>query len=419
VVRIHEGAKGEIRVSVRQRETWRSMGLKNLGGDTEKMKAKKVVIFVTIAIGMLLMVGSATAGPIGKDEAIEILMADIIEPSLTSERIGAYMLSESLHVGDVVSSESGKEYVIGESTWFVFIDDAPCAMFEHSVRYVFIYAATGDYTVVDETWPPMINDVPMWDTGTLGRGNLIEIYSILSEPVPITSSQSTAPASDYGDAPDGQDAYYGVQGSFPTLFSTTNSKLGRPGAHALNIGQEMLGVGVSMEVDATDPSDPDGVPNLVDADSDERMFVIIEDATAKLAFDVTVDASAPDITRYINVLIDFDQSGNWGGAANGKEWAIVNTGIDIASGNTETIITPSFSWGNHDVSPVWMRVSLTREQVNEALFGADGWDGSGQFEYGEIEDSLVFLGGCPVPLIPSPPPPSPLPPGLKKFVVAT
>ena len=359
------------------------------------MKAKSFVIFATIAIGMLLTVGFASAESIEKDGAIEILMEDIIKPSNASDRLGAYMLSEPLQQGDVVSSESGQEYVIENNTWFIFIDDEPCAMFEHPVRYAFINATTGNYTVADEIWPPMINNVSMWDTKTLGRGELIEIYSTLSEPVPITGTQTTAPSGDYGDAPDGQDAYYGVNGSFPTLFNTTNSKFGRPGAHALNVGQEMLGVNVSAEVDANDPYDPDGVPNLVDADSDERMFVIIENATAKLAFDVTVNASAPNVTRYVNVLIDFDQSGNWSGAANGTEWAVVNMDVNVSPRTTETIITQNFSWGINNVSPVWTRVSLTREQVNETLFGAEGWDGSGQFEYGEIEDSLVFLMDCP------------------------
>ena len=212
--------------------------------------------------------------------------------------------------------------------------------------------------------------------------------------VPIAGSPSQAPRGDYGDAPDGQDAYYGVSGRYPTLFNTTNSQFGRPGGHTLNIGEETLGVNVSAEVDANDPADPDGVPNLVDADSDERIFVIVEGAQAKLAFTVTVAPNVPDVTRYANAVIDFDQSGNWSAGTYGTEWVVVNLGIDIDPGSSETVITPWFSWGNKPVlpSPVWMRLLLAREEVGQSLFAnVGGWDGSGQFEYGEVEDYFAFL----------------------------
>lgn len=210
--------------------------------------------------------------------------------------------------------------------------------------------------------------------------------------MPISGGKSVAPSGDYGDAPDGQFAYYGVKGRFPTLYSTSNSVFGRHGGHTLVTGEEMLGVRVSAEVDANDSKDPDGRPNLVDADSDERMFVIVEGTTAKLSFTVTVDKGAPKVTRYVNVLIDFDQNGRWNMGSYGREWVVVNFEVDVDPGFSKTIITPSFGWGNKTIlpSPVWMRVALTREKINDTLFPG-GWDGSGQFRYGEIEDALVFL----------------------------
>jgi len=40
----------------------------------------------------------------------------------------------------------------------------------------------------------------------------------------------------------------------------------------------------------------------------------------------------------------------------------------------------------------WVRVALTRSAVDGTPFGGDGWDGSGGFEYGEIEDHyFIFL----------------------------
>ena len=331
---------------------------------------------------------------IDKDGAIAILVGKIIKPADAYKRISAFMLSQPLQNGDVVTSESGQSYPINTDTWFVFIDDAPLAFFAHPTRYVFINAKTGSYNISNETWPPRINNISMWNPQNLGRGQLIVLYSILDSAVPISGSTSQAPTGDYGDAPDGQDAYYGISGRYPTLYNTTNSQFNRPGGHTLNIGGETLGVNVSAEVDATDPYDPDGVPNLVDADSDERTFVIVEGAKAKLAFTVTVSPNAPNVTRYANALIDFDQSGNWSAGAYGTEWVVVNLAVNVAPGSSVTVITPWFPWGNKTVlpSPVWMRLLLAREKVDQALFAnVGGWDGSGKFEYGEVEDYFAFL----------------------------
>lgn len=360
-----------------------------------------------------IMVSSPPAG-IGKDEAIAILVSKIIKPAAAYKRISAFMLSQPLQNGDVVTSESGQRYPIDTNTWFVFIDDEPLAFFAHDSRYVFIDAQTGSYDVSNETWPPQINNLSMWDTQNLGRGHIIELYSVLDSAVPIAGSPSQAPTGDYGDAPDGQDAYYGVPGHYPTLFNTTNSQFGRPGGHTLNIGEETLGVNVSAEVDANDPADPDGVPNLVDADSDERIFVIVEGTQAKLAFTVTVAPNVSDVTRYANAVIDFDQSGNWSAGTYGTEWVMVNLGVDIDPGSSETVITPWFSWGNKPVlpSPVWMRLLLAREEVSQSLFANMGWDGSGQFEYGEVEDYFAFLTDKPsLPDFVRWPPAPKLPPG--------
>jgi len=307
------------------------------------------------------------------------------------------MLSEPLQNGDTVSSESGNDYPITTNTWFIFIDDNPQAFYAHATRYVFMDARDGSYTIVNETWPPEINNFSMWNT-QLGRGHLIELWSVLDIPVPLSPVTSNAPEADYGDAPDGQLAYYGIPGQFPTLFNTTNSNFGLPGGHTLNVGEETLGLRVSAEVDALDPFDPDGMPNLVDSDKDERIYVIMEQNQARLAFTVSVSLGAPDMTRHANALIDFDYSGNWSTSSYGVEWVVVNLDVDVDPGDSETILTPLFAWANPTVPPsgVWMRLALTRAEVDQSLYaGVGGWEGAGQFTYGEIEDHFVFLTAMP------------------------
>jgi hypothetical protein len=117
------------------------------------------------------------------------------------------------------------------------------------------------------------------------------------------------PNGDYGDAPDGSEAYPGVAGMFPTLYAGNS---GLEGGHCLNVGEEMIGVSASAEDDADDATDPDGIQNLVDMDSDDPVYIQITavaiPAPARLSFQVTVDANAPAGPRYINALLDFDRN---------------------------------------------------------------------------------------------------------------
>lgn len=333
-------------------------------------------------------------------QAIDLLMGSIIIPGASEDRISAFMLPQTLVDGDVVTSEGGETYNITEDTWFIFIDDLPNSFYSHPTRYVFINAKDGSYEVIDEFWPPLINDFSMWADTSHGKGEVIEFYPVVTTGMAITPSDtSTAPQADYGDAPDNLNAYTGIQGRFPTLFNTTNSKFGLAGGHCLNVGEETLGPLFSAEIDANDPNDPDIVPNLVDSDKDDRIFVYLNGKKAKISFTVYVSSIAPNVMRYANILVDFDQSGNWTNGTYGHEWPIKNMEIKVEPGNAKTFITPEFSWGNQTVlpSPVWIRVALTREKVNETIFANGGWDGSGQYEYGEIEDHIVYLTDDPEP----------------------
>ncbi len=205
----------------------------------------------------------------------------------------------------------------------------------------------------------------------------------------FVSAQAQAPNGDYGDAPDGMDAYPGIAGRFPTLYNSTSGLIG---GHILKPGGEMIGTEVSAEDDANDPADPDGIQNLVDTDRDDPVYLLIMavsiPAKARLKFKVTIDDTAPKGKRYINVLFDFDKNGTWGGKQNGKEWAIQNQEIEIAPGSTEWVETDWFNWGSGMImpTPVWARLAITRKPIDYK-----DWKGQGAFEYGEIQDFLVEL----------------------------
>lgn len=200
------------------------------------------------------------------------------------------------------------------------------------------------------------------------------------------------PVADYGDAPDLP---------YPTSFATAGSRAGGPGAHHLTTGLEMLGTAVSAEAGASDPTDPDGFPNLVNADLDDGVTSLLLfpagapfglprfNAMVRVTF--TVAAGAPDTTRYLNVLMDVNGDGEWKDTPLSPEWVLVNHEVEVAPGTTESMFVPLDTVTPPVVAPnpasVWMRFTLTRDPIDESTYaGVGGWDGSGAFAFGETED---------------------------------
>ena len=339
--------------------------------------------------------------------ALQILGEEVLLPSSDLTYISASLTPAPLSTG-VVEPIIGDAPVIdiasisGNPQWFAVVDLHSDEFYQHEVLYVFIDDSDGTVTVVDADDWPMIDGVDFASAPEPDPQPVL-VVPLVPRPTPIypETPPEDAPWGDYGDAPDGQLAYIEIPGMFPSRFDTTFSVMDRPGAHALTTGLEMLGQAVSVEQGVVDPDDPDGRVNLVDADEDERMYLAWDrntsPGTAYLIYDVSVAAGAPSVTRYVNVLFDFDRSGHWANTTTVTEWAVVNQAIDVAPGTTETIISPPFDWGDTSKIPVqvWTRVVLSRSTIDPGLFGSDGWDGSGAFDFGEIEDFGTVLSPIP------------------------
>ena len=242
------------------------------------------------------------------------------------------------------------------------------------------------------------------------RGNLIVSVGLLLlvlpamfiSGCPIGGPPASAPAGEYGDAPDGGATGYPTQwpqiGEFPTLF-------GSNGARTLSTADATLGPNASMEVDANDPADPDEQPNLdpTNTDSDDglvNLFITLTQIPPPTH--LTVDVNGPEDGAgglfYLNVLIDLDMDGNWGGEAAGGEceWVVKNHEVTVIPGESEEITPPPFAFSNGNRLPdgAWMRIALTGEEIaGEASDGAclTDWDGTGEFGSGEIEDHVILL----------------------------
>ncbi|MCO4773563.1 MAG: hypothetical protein KDA24_26255, partial [Deltaproteobacteria bacterium] len=195
---------------------------------------------------------------------------------------------------------------------------------------------------------------------------------------------SGIPLADYGDAPDGFPTNYllsspGVasMGAFPSAFSTTNASA--PGAHTLNSSQEFLGARVTAERGVLDSDDPDLTENMTNDDSGDDGLVGLWSENGVFGVDVlvTLAPSAPAGTRYVNVLLDVNGDGTWT-----DEWNVVNFAVDAVPGETTSVRLPGTWTGPR--KEAWSRILLTREPLPEA-----GWDGSGAFAFGEVEDHLL------------------------------
>lgn len=102
-------------------------------------------------------------------------------------------------------------------------------------------------------------------------------------------------------------------------------------------------------------------------------------------------ANAMPVVGYVNVLMDWDQSGDWGqtplcpGAVPAPEHVLVNFPVPIGySGPLSGLGPGGFLIGPNDQF-VWSRFTISE---NPVVFP---WDGSGGFEDGETEDYLLQI----------------------------
>ncbi len=234
-----------------------------------------------------------------------------------------------------------------------------------------------------------------------------------------------APNADFGDAPD-QREILDTPGAarFPTKYSSN-------GSHHLDTTRSALGylkpdgsLPISAELDAVDPADPDGEPNLGDPLTAPYFFEADQDhyddgfligllppgGMYELPVVVSVDAGAEDKPRYVNILADWNQDLEWNGKdANGApEWVVQNYKIRVVPGTTERIFTPTARVGSQ-MHEVWFRVTLSDTPV---IAGSEGWDGTGEFGEGETEDYIFHTLPQSEIVIDDPgnPPPPPIPP---------
>ena len=114
--------------------------------------------------------------------------------------------------------------------------------------------------------------------------------------------------------------------------------------------------------------------------------------------DIHVTNNMPSqTTGFINVLMDWDENGQWGGSStcpggsSAPEHVLVNFPVPNGySGPLSALSPPGFLIGPNP-GHVWTRFTISEQQVTPYE-----WTGEGNFEDGETEDSLLLIEESPV-----------------------
>jgi len=98
--------------------------------------------------------------PLSRAEVISILVSDVIGPDTISTRTVAYLTQHPLKAGDRLRTPVAEKdlYTLKEETWFSWIDDAPTALYEHPVRFVFVNPKSREISIDIQGWYPVLND---------------------------------------------------------------------------------------------------------------------------------------------------------------------------------------------------------------------------------------------------------------------
>jgi hypothetical protein len=232
---------------------------------------------------------------------------------------------------------------------------------------------------------------------------------------------------EWGDAPEGYDAYpaLGVAGEFPTCFADVPSPYvfhGAPGPVPPNL---WWGSGVDGELDGNagvcppppfevdecwGPTDGDGglaSPDPVTYDpgnmavpcagvpSQPRPLGAVCDLlqlkSGSSPLEANIVSRFPG-TGFINVLIDWNQDGRWGGSvdcggARISEHVIQNLGVPPNYIGPLSGLNPGPIQVGPKAGHVWMRMTITPDQPPVPV----PWSGDGCWDLGETEDYLVEI----------------------------
>jgi len=269
-----------------------------------------------------------------------------------------------------------------------------------------------------------VNSIGYSPEGTalaLGDGSILIVGAIIS-----VAGEAQEAGKDYGDAPEGSAAIAypstGQVGNFPTCI--TVGPIGSYVEHT-NFGA-YFGALVDFELDGNGGTCPGCFPPYDQDECFDPLGGNNSDPGLMMPTSYTIDASGQVVpcptctgtslgqscnvavwgtdvdiwvnntmpgqtTGYVNVLIDWNQDGQWSGSSSCPGCATVNEHVlqnfpvqNPYNGPLSALGPPNFTIGPNP-GYVWARFTITETPVTVP------WDGSGSFEDGESEDYLLKI----------------------------
>ena len=127
----------------------------------------RLVLLIPAVLLLVSCTTSATAQTF--EEARQSVLDQVVQPDTLDHPVIVFGLPEPLHSGDRIGPYNKEGYgpsveptTIEAETWFFWIDDAPGARFAHPGRFVLITQATGELTVAEHSWWPVLNGQGLW-----------------------------------------------------------------------------------------------------------------------------------------------------------------------------------------------------------------------------------------------------------------
>ena len=129
-----------------------------------------------------LLLSQETPELITRQQAIDIIVKEIIKPAELDHHTIVFLVKEPVHAGSRIWPyfEDRKNHEITKPTWFAWINDRPRADFAHDTRYVYLDAQTGIYDVKSERWWPVLDGQSLWMTDDEWRDRDLVIYSTIT-----------------------------------------------------------------------------------------------------------------------------------------------------------------------------------------------------------------------------------------------
>ncbi|SHJ12706.1 hypothetical protein SAMN02745216_01089 [Desulfatibacillum alkenivorans DSM 16219] len=219
--------------------------------------------------------------------------------------------------------------------------------------------------------------------GDVNGDSIINLTDVLYNMRTLTRISNQA--ADFGDLDD-------ASTNFPTTLGTQNAAAGRTGPYHRNVSHEWIGSGPSSTTDTELDA------KTIDLDFDDADFDIYpissnSQPTGVGVIRIPIGTDSDTAVRYLNVAADLNNDGrfqSYGTLPNRQhEWIVVNLPIQHQGGQRDISTSFALTDPNALIAFPCIRITLTTEMIDPALFGDNGWDGSGPaggFARGETED---------------------------------